>query len=454
MLLLQFSLRNHASFRDEVTLSLVSSSLKTQVPRDSNWSEHVTKVAAIYGPNASGKSALLDGLRFVRAIVTQSATQWADRPRLPRNPFLLDRTSAREASTFVLDFVADDNVRYEYGFSLTEEAVVEEWLQGYWSAKPTLLFDRKFGNIEVGRKLRGGAAMLQRITGERELVLSRAATAKNKQLQVVASAISDGFDFASYGDQDREQRIRQLTTEIADGSFSADDLVALLRVADIGINHVEVSERELPSELKSLIERLLPLPGEDPSDESRGSENLLDPDGVEKVIAALRRALRFHHIGRDGKAYPLELHTESAGTLTWLGLAVPALERLRSGGALCVDELDASLHPRLAQVIVDMFSDSEVNVNGAQLIFTTHDTHFLDNSNPGRLSPEQIWFTEKNSTGVSDLFSLAEFPTRKEQNYARRYLAGRYGAMPQVLPSHVRGLVGLQDTLPLEVAAP
>mgnify|MGYP001687342431 FL=1 len=35
MLLLQFSLSNHASFRDEATLNLVSHTLKSQVPRDS-----------------------------------------------------------------------------------------------------------------------------------------------------------------------------------------------------------------------------------------------------------------------------------------------------------------------------------------------------------------------------------------------------------------------------------
>ena len=166
------------------------------------------------------------------------------------------------------------------------------------------------------------------------------------------------------------------------------------------------------------------------------------------MIIQLRRALRFHHLGIDG-AYPLDLNAESAGTLTWLGLAVPALARLRSGGVLCIDELDASLHPQLAQVLVSMFTDPDINPHGAQIVFTTHDTHFIDNVNPARLTPEQVWFTQKDAQGVSDLFSLDEFPTRAEQNHARRYLSGRYGAVPRIAPTQVRHLVGVQEQLPI-----
>ena len=453
MLLLQFSLSNHASFRDEATLNLVSHTLKSQVPRDSHWLRHVSRVAAIYGPNASGKSALLHGMRFFTSMVRNSATTWAGDPKLPRRPFLLDAGSTNRPSTFVLDFVVDD-VRYEYGFSLTEHEVTEEWLRGYWTSKPTTLFDRRGGDIEVGRRLRGGAALLSRITGPRELLLSRAFTAKHEQLQQLASEIIGGFEFVSYSEQAREERLRQLTTELAEGRFTSDDLVTLLRMADVGICDAEVSERELPEHLKEFLMNLGPATdapqSEAPEDDApHGPTRLvLEADQLEELILQLRRALRFHHLGVDG-AYPLDLNAESAGTLTWLGLAVPALARLRSGGVLCIDELDASLHPQLAQVLVSMFTDPDINPHGAQIVFTTHDTHFIDNVNPARLTPEQVWFTQKNAQGVSDLFSLDEFPTRAEQNHARRYLSGRYGALPRLAPTQVRHLVGVQEQLPI-----
>lgn len=449
MILLQFTLSNHGSFRDEATINFVSSALKTQVPRTGSWADHVTRVAAVYGPNASGKSALLDGLRFFKSMVTQSATAFAGTPKLPRNPFLLDGTSSAQPSSYVLDFVAEDGVRYEYGFRMTEDAIVEEWLQGYWTSKPTSLFERHDGRIKVGRRLKGGASLLERITGARELVLSRAFTAKNVQLQELAKSISAGIDFTSYGDQDREERLQRLTTEIAEGSFRTEDLVALLRVADIGISDVDISEREIPERVQKILQRLhAPKEGELGGQSPDPDDWVLSAEQLEEAIAVFRRALRFHHVGGDG-SYPLDLRAESAGTLTWLGLAVPALERLRHGGVLCVDELDASLHPQLAQVLVSMFNDPEINFRGAQLLFTTHDTHFIDRDNPEQLHPEQVWFTQKDGHGVSELFSLLEFPTREDQNYARRYLSGRYGAIPQLMPSQVRRLVGHQQTLPL-----
>ena len=69
--------------------------------------------------------------------------------------------------------------------------------------------------------------------------------------------------------------------------------------------------------------------------------------------------------------------------------------------------------------------------------------------NPARLAPEQVWFTQKDAQGVSDLFSLDEFPTRAEHNHARRYLSGRYGAVPRIAPTQVRHLVGVQEQLPI-----
>ena len=453
MMMLMFTVGNHASFRDEATLSMVSGKLRTQVPRDLDWARHVTKVAAVYGPNASGKSALLDGLRFFKSMIDNSATTLAGRPKLPRTPFLLDGTSRNRPSSYTMDFVADDGVRYEYGFSLTEDAIAEEWLQGYWTSKPTLLFERRGERIDVGRRLKGGKAILEHITGKRELVLSRAWTAKNFQLQDIARSISTGLDFASYADMDRGRRLQDLTSEIVSGNFKIEDLVALLRVADIGINDAEVREQEVPPGFRRFLERLSSPLSEETSEGADGAESAdLTSLDIEEAIAALRHALRFFHVGVEGTPYPLDLQAESSGTLTWLGLAVPALERLRHGGLLAVDEIDASLHSQLAQVLVSMFNDPEINPNNAQLLFTTHDTHFIDGDNPERLSPDQVWFTQKRDNGVSELFSLLEYPTRAEQNFARRYLSGRYGAIPRLAPSQIRHLVGEQDALPLEVS--
>lgn len=99
---------------------------------------------------------------------------------------------------------------------------------------------------------------------------------------------------------------------------------------------------------------------------------------------------------------------------------------------LLVDELDASLHPEMVRYIVELFQSEEINSRGAQLIFTTHDVSLLGNAPTRLLEPSSVWFVEKDRSGVSELFSLDEFDQRSGNNNQRRYLAGQFGALPQV----------------------
>ena len=70
----------------------------------------------------------------------------------------------------------------------------------------------------------------------------------------------------------------------------------------------------------------------------------------------------------------------------------------------------------------------DINKNGTQLIFNTHDTNLLKLN---ILRRDQIWFTEKdNYSGVSDLYPLSDFSVRKTENVEKGYMLGRYGAVP------------------------
>ena len=51
------------------------------------------------------------------------------------------------------------------------------------------------------------------------------------------------------------------------------------------------------------------------------------------------------------------------------------------------------------------------------------------------LQPGQIWFTEKEIDGASELYSLRDFPDiRGGTNIAKQFLEDRYGATPRVIP--------------------
>ena len=150
MILLRFRAENHQSLRDEAVLSLVRPSLSTPLPKDGDWVGATTRVAGIYGANASGKSTVVDALQFFRATVMKSATSWSLRKKLPQQPFLLDPDAKGRLSGYAVDFVLNE-IRYQYGFEIDHDAVRQEWLYDYPSTKHRMLFEREGEEFKFGR---------------------------------------------------------------------------------------------------------------------------------------------------------------------------------------------------------------------------------------------------------------------------------------------------------------
>jgi AAA15 family ATPase/GTPase len=133
------------------------------------------------------------------------------------------------------------------------------------------------------------------------------------------------------------------------------------------------------------------------------------------------------HFGADGRQYTLNESKESDGTQAYFSALGPILRALKSGAVLLVDELESSLHPKLARELVEVFNSAELNPKGAQFVFTTHNTNLLD---LGLLRRDQIWFTEKSRDGATRLYPLSDYQPRTNQNIEAGYLGGRFGAIP------------------------
>lgn len=445
MILLRFRVENHRSIRDEAELSLVRPTLTTVRPKDGDWVGATTRVAGVYGANASGKSTVVDSIEFFQRMVVRSATSWSLRKRLPQRPFRLTSGSTYGPSAYSVDFVLD-HVRYQYGFEITENSVRQEWLYDYPSTKHRVLFERQGDEFKFGRALVGSPKLHAAATGSRTLFLSKAAGNGHDLLRRLFTAFADQIVVADFSEQDRNRRLQQITEGIAEDEIDLDDVKTLLRVADIGITDVGVDESEIPEDVRELSNELNEFfhrrrgPGPAKPAEQNDHADPMSDERPSLKVDLIRRALMFQHAGNDG-VFPLPLGSQSTGTLSWLSLALPALTILRSGGVLVVDEIDASLHPQLSQVILRMFKDPDYNHTGAQLIFTTHDTFLLSSQSDSTLAPEETWFTEKARDGATSLFSLADFPTRADQNFAKRYLDGRYGAVPRTARSFLASLL-------------
>ena len=105
----------------------------------------------------------------------------------------------------------------------------------------------------------------------------------------------------------------------------------------------------------------------------------------------------------------------------------PIRDVLEKGLILIMDELDTSLHAYITHALVQLFNQPATNPNNAQLIFTTHDTSLLDLTVFRR---DQIWFTDKDESGATDLYSLLDYSPRKGEAVQKGYLAGRYRGVP------------------------
>lgn len=439
MLLLSFSVRNHRSLRDEVVLDLTRPSFRTLRPREGEtWQDQTYPVAAILGANASGKSAIVDALWYARSAIMASASGWLSQKTMPRDAFALDDSSMSASSEFAFDFVLDE-VRHQYRFEIDDEGVVGESLFDLPGARRRrLLLRDSTGTVKLHPDL-GSIGPV----AKRELVLSRALQLGRGGLEKIAGGLLGGVMVLPLGEDHRRSTAKNLAEILLNpegaGESSREYVVSLLQMADIGIVDAGLDEEVLPPELLEL-KRHLNLAQQKlfgAGDLVKNEESF--PGFLDDVV----RNLWFEHQGDGSRPGRLSLERESAGTVAWLALVVPAVVALQQGGVLVVDEIDSSLHPHLVEMLIGFFADEQKNPLGAQLICTTHDSYLISPQSSVKLKPEQIWLTEKGNDGASELYSLADFPRHKSANVAKRYLSGRYGGVPSLAPSFLGRVLDL-----------
>ena len=400
-MLIRFEVSNFRSILEPVELSMVAVDKDRAEARPvANLGESLLTVAAIYGPNASGKTNVLAALLWLREAVDNSLRAWDD--KIPVEPFAFAGSDNR-SSEFVLECVID-GVRFEYVVELDEHSVHYEALFHYPEKKRRRIFEREEGELRLQRGLGN-------LSGTRELLTPR----------TLALSIARRFDdplVSGFADELRAiddrglkklslprvlPRRRYVSGNWFENSVEGDrsQALALLQMADLGIDDV-------------IFEQV---------------------DGE----SGRRRTMLLHRT--SGEPVALDLMAESAGTLAWYQLISPLLGTLKTGTMLLLDELDASLHPTLSTQLIRLFLDPATNPHGAQLIFTSHDTSLLNH-----LNRDEVWLTEKMPDGSTRLGALAEFAgerVRRSQNLEKAYLHGRFGALPDVDRADVLRALGL-----------
>ena len=416
-MLLRFGVVNHLSIRDSQELSLLTSSLKDNdkglidceaVPKGS-----VLPAVVIYGANASGKSNIIDALTTMRSMVLWSQSKGNPDGGVPRHPFLLDNISSKTSSRFDIDFVID-GVRHHYGFEVSDMAFESEWLYTFPKSHRRMLFERDSMKFRFGRELNGQNNSIARLTRQNSLYLSAAAQNSHQQLSKI-------FRFFQSIETIRDISIPGTAATLKllkEGKEGLDRrVIDFLKEIDTGVISCRRSEIDTPEESLN-IGRVIPLLLDMLTSEPFEYEQNADGKFVDTELG--------HH-GQDGETFYLDLDRESAGTRRLLIALTHAFRALDNGVPLCIDELDASLHTHASEAVLKLFCSRKINRNGAQLIATTHDTNLMKSST---LRRDQLWLTEKESGGATQLYPLTDIRTRKYDNIEKGYLDGRFGAVP------------------------
>jgi len=404
--LLRFRFSNFRSFRAEQELSLIAgpfTDLPDVVLHPAGLKEGVLPGAAIYGANASGKTNVIQAMAFMASAVSLSHRGWTPDGPIPRDPFMEDEESRRKPSEIEADFLLA-GVRHRYGFRVDSEAVLEEWLYVYPKGKKQTWFHRKRGNpIVFSNKMPGENRTIENLTRHNSLFLSAAAQNAHEALLPIFTWLC-GLLFVI----GRRSKYHQYTARLCSKLDYKTEIERLVSVADLGIAEMSVEEIKVKFTDKTFdkIASILKLPNE--------------PDPVIRLL---------HRLGNT--TVPFNMDQESDGTLAFLALLGPAVDAIKKGTPLLIDELDASLHPLLAIQLLRLFNTPASNPKGAQLIFNTHDTNLLSS---GVLRRDQIWFTEKGNDATSHLYPLSDFKPRRQENLQNGYLQGRYGAIPFINP--------------------
>lgn len=421
IMLLRFAVANSLSIRDEVELSFLAAPLKERSEQviPSKYSKHgVLPVVALYGANASGKSNLLAALALFRSMVLRSFKESDGEPELPHRPFLLDDESKDKESSFVLDFVMEES-RYQYGVVYGAKRVEEEWLYAFPSKIKQVLFSRNAKEAEeyyFGRNFHGKNRQIQSITRPHVLFLSAAATSGHPLLAKISSFFEESLVIRMASSTTNPD---SLARSLEKDSTIGKDVVRYLSLADTGIADFRIATQKMPDEMKVELKELFAVINK----LNASSGKTASPDQAEL------KNLELGHTSADGKIRYIDFGNESLGTRHLLTILPPVLNALRKGSTLVLDEITTSLHTLLAQKLVGVFQDRELNPQGAQLVFSTHDTNLLA---PGILRRDEIWFAEKSTAGVSIFFPLTDIETKNTDNIERGYVQGRFGAIPFV----------------------
>ena len=423
-MIISFSVKNWRSFRDQATFSMLASRERQhgeRVPKIGKYQTRVLPIAAIYGGNASGKTNFFKALHFAKTLVVRGT-----RPDslIPVETFLLDDEKANHPSRFAFELLIDETL-YDFSFSVTRKAVLEERLVVITSTSEKVLYERRDGKINFDASLANDSFLEFAFRGTRDnqLFLTNSVSQKVDNFR----SVYDWLGMLELVAPD--SRFEPFDQFLDEKGLLYSAMNEMLQQLDTGIAHlgseeVPVENIPFPDSLKTKLQEEV-----EEGMTIRSFPFLVTRKNGELIT---KRMVSFHPKS-DGTEAKFEIFQESDGSRRVLDL-LPAFLKLSeqtSPKVYVIDEIDRSLHPLLIRQLLEAYLASCSTKTRTQLLLTTHDVMLMDQQ---LLRRDEMWVAERDNSGASSLFSFSEYKdVRYDKDLRKSYLQGRLGGIPRIL---------------------
>ncbi len=424
-MLLNFRMKNFRSFRDDTFFTMLASKQKTHsdyiINDEANGNKlRVLPMSVIYGANACGKSNIILAMNILKNIIMEGTLECKTlEPYKSTLSFIRDN-NWYEPIMLEITFFTSRNI-YKYRIMFTDidvYKIVEEVLY----INDENIFTRNENgkiNVDVNHLMRKGYIRKDEEDFSKRLI-DKLNQTLDKQRLVVTGAISNLFDKRYFDDFFSWFKNFNVIMNANDMNFKQKDLRTIVNQNVDGEGGNKFWESDAVKEIMDIAEF--------------GNQKIRfvsDKDNEDLSMCSMYR-VPFEH---ESDKYYISMLVdseimESKGTIHLIRLIQPFIDALSEGGVIVLDEMDASLHFELVVSLIRIFNNKDINRNGAQLIFNTHNPIYLDGA---LLRHDQIVLVEKRKNDmVSEIYSLSDYGLRPEERILKNYLNGKYGALPHV----------------------